>query len=188
MIRKYLLLITLFIASSSTIHAATFKINEIEVNDFRLAAGFDKNSQIYTLSDNDNYKTVFNAFDSVFTIFVNRDYKTNSDSAVAELMKTYLKVEPNKACWLSIHILAWGDDKGKYPIAEPSLCSGHMSRRQRDKITDINGDGKTNTLDYALILRKYDQKADQKEDVNGDGIINALDLSLVTTNLNTTAN
>lgn len=187
MIQRLLALI-LFLSVAHVVHAATFTINQISVNDFRQTALFNKAAGIYTLTDNADYKTVFNTVDSVFTIFVNRDYKASSDAAVAELMGTHLKVEADKACWLSIHILAWGEDKGKYPIAEPSICKAHVSRRVRDKQTDINGDGKTNTIDYALILQRYDSKSDIKEDVNGDGIVNALDLSLVTTNLNTASN
>ncbi len=186
MIKQILLLASLFFITTRASYAATFKINEIEVNDFRESTQYSKSSRVYTLEENENYRMVFNSFDSVFTIFVfQEDYKTHVDTATKSLLETHLKIDKKQACWLKINILGMGALRDKYPITEPQFCITHVSRRQRDKKTDMNNDGKTNSIDYALILQKYNAQADIKEDVNGDGIVNALDLSLVTTNLNT---
>lgn len=54
---------------------------------------------------------------------------------------------------------------------KPSFCKINV---------DLNGDRAINTIDYALVIKKYGRLGKNiKEDLNGDEIVNSLDLSII---------
>ena len=68
-----------------------------------------------------------------------------------------------------------------------TLCGRELASRAMDKlhmVADVNGDGKVNTLDYALLKRhvlgtlKLEDERLKRADVNGDGKVNTLDYVL----------
>lgn len=170
-----------FAQSNITPTQDTITINGTVVNNFYKNALRTNSNNDALLVDNQKYQVTYIAPDKKFLITILEDpFEKNSQDAQKELLNV-LNIPESEACWLDISISAYKTlEETKLGFIEPSFCTKHQSRRMRDKTTDVNLDGTTNTIDYILVLNEYGRKeVDIPSDINGDMKINTLDLTLV---------
>ncbi len=82
-------------------------------------------------------------------------------------------------------------DKGLPPIKlgenldlTTTVASSPTSNQDLDKY-DLNGDGKINAADYAIILQNFGKNPkNKKADLNGDGVVDQKDLDLMSKKIN----
>ena len=182
----FLLIPALYIVLVSNVFAGQNKIpiNSISVNNFMETAKKTANND-YLLAKTDAYMTLYQTQFKTFLITVYKtpfqDHRQEAENQLLDI----LGVTKQEACWLKITIGAYKTLKeSALGLQEPSFCSQHQSRRIRDKATDVNRDGTTNTIDLVRVLLSYGKTdVDIPEDINGDMVVNPLDLSLVFKNL-----
>ena len=101
-------------------------------------------------------------------------FMTAKKEAEKEFLKL-LDISEKDACWLYIVITT--DTYANPDYADKNY---RLSFCADSNNADINKDKAVNTIDYALVVKKYGRLGKNiKEDINGDEAVNALDLSLV---------
>lgn len=198
MIKKIITLtisIILIISIISPVSATgKIKINKILINDPSSFAQTIDSENNMILFQNTDYQIVYMPkFNHEFLIDIKSDNFDQSTKDSFSKLGELLGIDDNDLCWMYIIITSSNkEDANNFAKNyEPAQCNDHRSRRKRDKSTDINKDGVTNSLDYAFVLRRYSTFSEEEiSDINGDKIVNALDVSLIFNNLgeNTTDN